>query len=88
MAKLKTDIVNPTMERVNALEPGTVFFKRRDSGVYIVAKENCHSKRVLEVETVVKNPVVVYSLSLNLLLTVDGEEWVILASDAKITANV
>lgn len=88
MAKLKTEIVNPTMERVNALEPGTVFFKRRDSGIYIVAKENCFTKRILEKETVTKNSVIVYSLTLNLILTTDGEEWVILANDAKITAKV
>ena len=88
MAKLKTDIVNPTMERVNALEPGTVFFKRRDNSIYIIAEENCHSKKVIEADTVIKNSVVVYCLSLNLILTIDGEEWVILASNAKITANV
>lgn len=88
MAKLKTEVVNPTMERVNALEPGTVFFKRRDSGIYIVVKENCFTKRILEKETVTKNPVIIYSLTLNLILTTDGEEWVILARDAKITANV
>jgi hypothetical protein len=88
MTKLKTEIVNPTMERANALEPGTVFFKRRDSGIYIVAQENCFTKRILEKEAVTKNPVIIFSLTLNLILTIDGEEWVILANDAKITAHV
>ena len=87
MNELNTrEIRVPEIERIEALEIGTVFFKRRDSSVYVIVGKNCHVKKILENDKVivVKNPVVAYSLSLNIITILDGGEWVVLAQSPEL----